>query len=357
MKRLIVLFAALALVAAACGGGDDTADDSTTTSVESTTSTTAAAPTTTTRPTTTTAGVGVAGEPWPLTGIAAEAGDQINAEVLIAKYSNAPNGRPQEGIEAADVLMEVVVEGGVVRILAAFHSEVPDEIGPLRSAREVDPKLIAPFDAFFASSGGQGAVMASIGAVAENVSDGRVTGYFRKSGRPAPYDLFFTTDAVFDAAEREAPTDDLMTFDTGGADEDSTTGEQALSVEIDISSFHTTNYRWSTTDDAYLRFNGETAHLAADDSHLTAENVVVVFVDTLSTGRVDGSGAPVPDYDVVGMGDALVFRDGVAITGTWERGSVDTFFRLFDENGVMIALAPGTTWFEITPSGRTVEWQ
>lgn len=349
MKRPLILLCSIALLATACSGGDDESTDETTVP---TTSTSTTRLTTTTRATTTT--TVPAPESWLLTGLPSEAGEQpaTNNEVLIAKYSNAPNGRPQQGLDQADLLMEVLVEGGVSRILAVFQSDIPATIGPLRSAREVDPKLIEPFSGFFASSGGQPAVLADIDEVATNVSDGRGPGYFRQSGRRAPYNLFLETAELFGTAEVDPPSSFSIPFSTEEPE-----GERALSVEVDMSTFHTTNYRYSAVDDGYLRFNGEEPHETTEGDQLVASSVVVVFVEQLSTGRVDSSGSPVPDFEVVGSGDAVVFRDGVAVPGTWERGRTADFFRLFDADGAEIALKPGQSWFEIVPTGRTVEWQ
>ncbi len=301
-------------------------------------------------PTTTQAGPAVL---WPLTGLEVEAGVVQNGqEVLIAKFSNAPKARPQQGLSEADILMEVPVEGGVLRILAVFHSSIPETIGPLRSAREVDPKLIEPFDSFFVSSGGQPTVLSKVRQVATVVSDGSGPGFFRESGRSAPYNLFLQTEEIFGLAELSTEPEFPLVFDSAVPD-----GDRALTVEIDISSFATTNYRYSSSDDGYLRFNGEAPHETVDGEQLVAQNVVAIFAERISTGRFDGAGAPVPDYDVIGSGTAFVFRDGVAIQGVWERGQSSDFFRLFDANGDVIPLRPGQTWFEIVPTDRTVDWQ
>jgi hypothetical protein len=349
MKRILPMLLVIALLAAACGGGEDeaTTDESTTT--------TAAGPlsTTTTQATTSTTEVESA-PTWPWSGevMTAAADAPPLPPVLIAKYSNAPKARPQQGLEAADMAMEVVVEGGVVRILAVFQSEIPDTIGPLRSVREVDPKLIEPFDATFLSSGGQPAVMNAIDAVAVNASDGRAGGYFRQSGRTAPYNLLLDTEAVVADAEPSTVENIWYSFDA-----QKPTGEQALTVDVGISSFHTTTYRYSSLDDGYLRFNGEEPHETLDGDQLVASTVVAVFVEQVSTGRVDSSGSPVPDFDVVGSGEAVVFRDGVAIPGIWERGRAEDFFRLFDSEGDPIPFKAGQIWFEIVPLDRSVEWQ
>ncbi len=349
MSKLVALIACCAMVLTACGGGEEA---QTTTSPLADVTTTATSPT---RSTTSSSSSLTAVEPdrWPWSGRPVDAGtDPSLAEILVAKYSNAPKARPQQGLEAADLVMEVLVEGGVARFLAVFQSSVPDVIGPLRSAREVDPKLIEPFNAFFASSGGQPSVLREVASVAVNVSHGPGPGYFRMSGRPAPYDLFLETAELFEVAEQTPGDNVYFEFD-----DQAVPGEQALSVEVSLSNFQTTKYRYSAVDSGYLRFNGEEPHITLDEDQLVASTVVVLFVEQLSTGRFDASGSPVPDYEVTGAGDAVVFRDGVAIRGTWERGRSADFFRVFDEDGDRVPFSAGQIWYELVPVGRTVSWQ
>ena len=69
------------------------------------------------------------------------------------------------------------------------------------------------------------------------------------------------------------------------------------------------------------------------------------------------SGAPVPDFDVVGAGEAVVFRDGIAVEGRWERRELNDFLSFVDQAGNEIGLATGTTWVHLVPQGRTFEWR
>ena len=133
-------------------------------------------------------------------------------------------------------------------------------------------------------------------------------------------------------------------------------------MSVSQSSLNQVDYRYSEAEGGYLRFHRDVPHEVEQADSLpskqvVANNVVVVFVPVLSTGRTDSAGSAVPDYDVTGTGEALVFRDGVGYSGTWERGSEDQFFRFFALDGTEIALARGTTWIELTPNGRSVDWQ
>src|SRR5450759_5699865 len=79
---------------------------------------------------------------WPLTGVATT--ELVERPALAIKIENPREGRPQTGLEAADMVWEEVVEGGVTRYVAVFHSTIPGEVGPLRSVRPLDPAITAP---------------------------------------------------------------------------------------------------------------------------------------------------------------------------------------------------------------------
>jgi len=59
--------------------------------------------------------------------------DQRPFGVMINNHVDA---RPQSGLVYADLVYEIVAEGGITRFLAFFLSNTPEKIGPVRSTRE-----------------------------------------------------------------------------------------------------------------------------------------------------------------------------------------------------------------------------
>jgi hypothetical protein len=343
----------LIITAVAMAGGEDEPQGAATTTTatpvpveDSTTTTTESVATTTTTE------AGPSGPAWPLTGIVASDANPT-APILVAKVDNSSFSRPQAGISDADMVIEVLVEGGVARFLAFYQSNIPAEIGPIRSIREVDPKLIAPFDVAIAHSGGVASNVEAIRLVAVDVGDPVLgsTAYGRDPDRPAPYDLMLNPQPALDLAS-ETSGDIWFRFEEATPE-----GTQALTVDISLSPITNVTYRWSSTDQGFLRFHGGSAHVDDHENDILAENVIVLFVRQIDTGRTDGAGNAVPDFQVTGSGEAVVFRDGVAITGTWERGSHDGFFRILDSAGRPIPLTPGNVWIELTPIGRSLAWR
>ena len=57
--------------------------------------------------------------------------------VLAFKIDNNINARPQSGLQEADAVFELLVEGGMTRFLALFLDKSSSYLGPIRSARPV----------------------------------------------------------------------------------------------------------------------------------------------------------------------------------------------------------------------------
>jgi hypothetical protein len=337
----------IALLAAGCGGAGAAPDPITVVTEarvpDSSTTTTLVATTTTVPATTTTVDPG---PPAPLTGLT---GDVSEQQVLIVKLSNARKGRPQAGINEADLVMEVLVEGGVGRWLAAFQTTYPETVGPIRSLREVDPKLVAPFDARVLSSGGQWSIRQDLNRVAVDEGDGRIPGYRRELGRDYLYSLMYDT-ANLPELDWDGTVPRLLDFDISPP----AGGEEAVDVEVRMSTLN--RVVWAYDHGRYFRSQDGAESVDADDVQISAGSVVVVWVKTINTGRVDSAGSAVPDYEVTGTGAAVVFRDGRAFEGEWERETQDDFFAFHDVDGNPIPLPPGRTWIHITPLTGTVAW-
>jgi len=109
----------------------------------------------TTSTTTTTAPLPV----WPLTGLPDAKASGPAHPAIVVKMDNSPDARPQTGINEADVVYELLVEG-ITRYALVFHSNLVDPVGPVRSARSSDIDLVADLSTpLFAWSGANGGVM------------------------------------------------------------------------------------------------------------------------------------------------------------------------------------------------------
>src|SRR5215472_7060934 len=119
--------------------------------------------------------------------------------VIAVKIDNIVFARPQTGLNKADMVYVLPVEGGLTRFMAIFSSHIPPVIGPVRSAREDDLKLLRQFGTpGFAFSGAQTHLVPRIEH--SNIVDlyaNIARGYYRDYRRIAPYNLSARASALW----------------------------------------------------------------------------------------------------------------------------------------------------------------
>jgi hypothetical protein len=279
----------------------------------------------------------------PLTGLAADPAIADRA-ALAVKIDNAPQGQPQFNLADADLVFEENVEG-VTRFVAVYHTNMPDRIGPVRSARTSDLDILAGLNRpILAWSGGNAAVTTKIRGAHEfgwlaNLSAQRTDCFWRSATRGAPHNLMLDPICARDSATFAGPARSVFTHGYGEAPSG---GVPTRDFTVAMSGI-TPEWRWDSEAGRYLRSQRGARHVDVDGERIGAENVVVLEVKYV-TSEAD---AQSPEAVTVGFGPATVHRDGVAIAGTWSR--VDRFapYTLLDIAGDPLPLAPGTTFVEL----------
>ena len=136
-------------------------------------------------------------ESWPLTGVPA---DEVgNWPILVVKIDNHDRARPQYGLNAADVVFEEIVEGGLTRLAALYHSNEAALVGPIRSVRTSDFNLLQNLNRpLFANSGGNEDVLRLLQDINfVDVSSNAARGVYRRlEERPSPHNLVSDTKSL-----------------------------------------------------------------------------------------------------------------------------------------------------------------
>ena len=76
----------------------------------------------------------------PLRGTPADPAAMRHPSIAV-KIDNHEDARPQIALNRTDLVFEELVEGGLTRYVAVWHSDVPDAVGPVRSIRPMDPGI------------------------------------------------------------------------------------------------------------------------------------------------------------------------------------------------------------------------
>lgn len=298
-----------------------------------------------------------AGPTCPLTGLPAPGGQVPQRPALAIKVENLPAARPQYGLAQADVVYEEPVEGGITRFIVIYQCHDSSRVEPVRSGRWVDPELVNQFGAhpLFAYAGAVQTVTQEIDSsplIDVGVFRAPQSAYWRDPARYAPHNLVTSTQALYayGASAGASKTPPAPVFQYGPIPA-SAGATPAASVYIPYL-YSPVTWTWHPKDHLYYRSYSDTGPATlGGGGQITATNIVIMhLVAYPSTFVEDVNGAHETLLVLTGSGPAVVVRDGAAVTGTWNRPSLNDVTRLLDAQGQVIPLAPGVTWIELVPT-------
>lgn len=302
----------------------------------------------------------------------------LNQPVLSVKIPNGDyinsNATPQWGLDKADIVYEELVEGGITRLAAQFHTNVPKIVGPTRSIRPMDPAIVAPAGGIIAYSGGQHIFQKMIKATGLKLITERNTNMVRTSERVAPNNLLLNARAVHDQniGKLDGPGKLFEYATTGDEATPATSGTPVSKVTTNFSIYSPRYWKWSEQQQTWLRWQdprtyGRSAnklvkHTAHDGQQINATNLVVLRVKInlkkYAAAKYRSHGL-VPYTELFGSGKAWIGVDGKGMTATWKKAKdVHSPLQLLTDDGQPVKLAPGKTWVELVPtSGAGVKFK
>ncbi|MDD5018540.1 MAG: DUF3048 domain-containing protein [Eubacteriales bacterium] len=348
MKRIIVIAMALIMVAmfAACNAGEP----------ESTAETTPE-PTATLTPTPEPVQLEVVPAVTPEQPVSYTTGLPYDGDYqpVMAVIENSAVARPQTGLQTADVVYEVPVEGGITRFVCVFCDNVPSEVMPVRSARPPFLYIQSEWDAVFMHFGGSGSSKADYNksySIYGNDLYGEIK--YHVDGWSGGWDKYFyrvsSIDAPHNVVGDPLLAQALYDYDPEPLGwlfgEDAVySGDSVTEILLPMCSGddNYVSYVYDSENDMYLRFmNGQEFISAETGEQVIVKNIIVQYSTYKS---VEG----IKLWNMVGGGDADIYIGGKLIQGTWEKTSAGDATVYYDEEGKQIVLRPGNTWIHIHP--------
>ncbi len=297
----------------------------------------------------------------PITGelVPEEKAGPINERPLAVMVNNYVDARPQSGLIYADIVYEIVAEGGITRLIPFYLSTTPTKIGPVRSTREYYLVLVKELgDAMIMHIGWSPQALEAI-----------QTWPVRSLGRGGA--TFWRENPRNVAIEHTAYVNGLDLRELGlklgwegrrdfrvwkFKDDSPLTTPEASNIEINFwyKGPYTTTFKYDQSRNEYLRFNGFDAEgnpIATKDQE-TGEQVAVknVIVQFAKETPIEGDEKHRLEYDLVGSGSGLVFRDGGVMKVTWSKASRDERTLFYDEDGNEVQFNRGKFWVCIVPA-------
>lgn len=294
---------------------------------------------------------------YPLTGIGTY--NKVNQRPFAVMVNNHPKARPQSGLHKADIVYEILAEGAVTRFLAVFQSELPEVVGPIRSARDYYIYLSIGLGAIYVNYGGSPEAFDLLqhreitdyigGIVRKGYADDQF--FYRADFRSAPHNVYTTAENLIEGAKKRnfSITQEIEPFSFLSEEEmKAISGEEAIEVSITYSNSYKTSFIYDKNSAKYLRFvNGKEYQDRETQTPITVDNILIIE----APHRVmDSAGRR--DIDLGGGGKGYLIQFGVKQEIEWK--NVNGRFTPYID-GKEAGLVPGKTWVNVIPTSPGIE--
>lgn len=268
---------------------------------------------------------------------------------------NAPDARPQSGLDQADIVWEILAEGFITRFFAIFSTQPSAQIGPVRSARIYFDQLDRAYGLPFAHAGGNADALNWIGTWhLQNLDEIYGSGgyFWRSTDRQMPHNLYTSTPLLETAAaDRHLSAPRLIWPATGplGAGGQPTAGVTLTYYNDPKVYTYIAGWRWQ--DGAWVRTVNGQVQVMTDGRTARAGTVIVLVVpDAPDNTDPANPGALYMLWDK--GGPAWILRDGQRLPGTWSQAADG--LPVVTAGGQVVGAGSRPYWYEVVPSASDV---
>lgn len=304
-----------------------------------------------------------------LTGVPDLTDEAIGKRPVAVMVNNVPDAMPQYGVEAADLIFEIPVEGDQTRFMALYgdYTEIP-QVCAIRSCRSYFPALALGFDAFYINWGIDDSIAGYLDQLQLDQYDG-ISGEGGFFGRDqdrlnAGYSLehtgYFDGTKFASVVQAEGKRLDLTEDKTGpafsfnGLEEQIKAGENSCTkVNIDFGS-QTASFTYDEAAGTYLKDNcGEPQIDGKTGNQLAFANVLVLETsisvrDEIGHKEIDWDGGTDSTGYYISAGGVRQIHWAKEPGNEWSR------LRFFDDDGNDIPINRGKTYIALNYPDQTV---
>ncbi len=279
-----------------------------------------------------------------------------NSRPIAIIIDNNVSALPHVGLQEAYLMYEIVVEGGITRLLALYRDSDASLIGPVRSARHYYLDYALENDAVFVHFGHSPKTLTDVRSLKVNNINGiyESNPFWRDSKIKAPHNVFTSIKKITETIENKkyrytSDNEPLLNY---SIEEISLANSEdiiaANMVEIRYSTSHYSSYEYDEEQQVYLRSMKGKPHIDKETAEqYTFKNIIVYSVRNFPL-IVEGGGGR-QDLSNVGEGKGHYITNGYAIPITWEKSSrgAPTIYK--DMQGELLKVNDGNTFIHLQP--------
>jgi len=298
-------------------------------------------------------------------------GEELSEDISTVRpycvmINNHPDARPCAGLSKAGIVYEVVVEGGITRLMAVFNDIDGITLGSIRSCRPYYLSIAQSYDAVYVHAGGSEDGYSDIKSLGiDNIDgvrgsrSGEASSYYRDSYRKSTgvaieHTLFADGSKLASFAKENFNLTHASGFDTSyglvfSPQAASQCDKSSTNISINYSGWYTSVLKYDSAKNCYNLFMSDKEYYddvetgdTSDDTSIDFANVIILDAATKS---VDSYGRQA--MELTGSGNGYFCCGGQYVAIKWERADRSDNFHYTLADGTPLALGVGKTYIGI----------
>lgn len=299
----------------------------------------------------------------PLTGLPLEHGSPDDRPVAIM-LNNLKKALPQLGVSQADIIYEVLAEGGITRMLGVYQSvEGVGTIGSVRSSRPYYLELALGHDAVYLHAGGSPDAYSKIkswGVTALDCVNGPYEGtlfwrdQWRRKNLGYEHSVVTSGEAIttlFPSYSFRQRHQEGYTYDMAFAENGAPGGEAAQSVTVPFSDYKTGLFTYDADTGLYLV--SEYGQPYVDGNSGEQVGVTNLLILKTRCANIPGDEYGRITVDLTG-GEGWFACGGQYVPVRWEKGFPNGQLRYYTADGAPLVLGQGRSYVCVVPLNSDV---
>lgn len=266
---------------------------------------------------------------------------------------------PQGGLDRAQIIYEIIVEGGETRLMPLFWGTDPEMIGPVRSARHYFLDYALEHDALYVHYGQSPQALSDIKTLKVTAINGMYIGSKAfwditkdRNNWQDTYTSMEKLKAYADSVKYRTSTEREPVFEYNEEKIEPAAEESVMEIELKYSHAYNSGFKYDEESGMYLRYRkGKPQMERVSGEQLKAENIIIQITKAY---MIDGDAKGRMEVKTVGQGKGYYISHGKKVNIKWSKASRSkpTIYTL--EDGTPLKLNPGQTWIQIMPSSGVV---
>lgn len=281
---------------------------------------------------------------------------------IAVMVNNHPTARNyHSGLQDAYIVYELIVEGGLTRLMAVYKDANTAKVGSVRSSRHYFLDYALENDAIYVHFGWSPQAQSDISSLGVNNINGLYDNFYwrdKSLGISTEHTAFTSMENIKSTINRKGyrSTSDkkpLLNYSASEIDLSNIEGAKvANKVSIKYSNSVITSYEYDAVNKVYKRSVNGTVHKDyVTGKQYTAKNIITYQV---TNSAISGDHKGRQNFNNLTTGNGYYISNGYSVPIKWSKSTRDGQTKYTYLDGTEINVNDGNTYIQIQPTGQSL---